>query len=133
MDTAQLQSYFEQSQGTGILSTADADGRVNAALYARPRFFEDGLIGLIMLDRLSHHNLQSNDWAAYLFLEQGEGYRGLRLHLRKVREECNSPLLAELLAQRGKSLSTKEDRFLVLFRVEQVLPLVTAAADSAHA
>jgi len=31
-----LKTYFENTRGTGIISTADSNGRVNAAVYARP-------------------------------------------------------------------------------------------------
>jgi hypothetical protein len=31
-----LIDYFEKTQGTGVLATADAQGKVDLALYARP-------------------------------------------------------------------------------------------------
>ncbi len=34
-----LKSYFESTNGTGILSTADGDGHVDSAIYSRPHFF----------------------------------------------------------------------------------------------
>ena len=82
-----LKSYFENIKGVGVLSTADKEGRVNAAVYSRPHFMEDGTIAFIMNDRLSHHNLTSNPHAAYLFMEEGPGYKGKRLFITKVREE----------------------------------------------
>ncbi|NNL77836.1 MAG: pyridoxamine 5'-phosphate oxidase family protein, partial [Desulfobacterales bacterium] len=56
----ELKEYFANIEGTGILATADGEGRVDAAVYARPHFMEDGTIAMIMRDRLTHHNLQSN-------------------------------------------------------------------------
>ena len=35
-----LMRCFEEHTGFGVLSTADKDGRVNAAVYARPHCFE---------------------------------------------------------------------------------------------
>lgn len=32
----ELKDYFENTTGVGILSTASADGRVDAAVYSRP-------------------------------------------------------------------------------------------------
>ena len=69
----ELKDYFETTRGTGVLSTADGEGRVDAAVYARPHFMEDGSLAFIMRDRLTHSNLQTNPYAAYLFLEQGPG------------------------------------------------------------
>ncbi|MFZ0134242.1 MAG: pyridoxamine 5'-phosphate oxidase family protein, partial [Desulfobacterales bacterium] len=55
-----LAEYFENTEGFGVLATADSDGKVDAAVYARPHFLEDGTIAMIMRERLTHHNLQSN-------------------------------------------------------------------------
>ena len=109
-----LKQYFDNVKGLGILSTADSDGKVDTALYARPHFMEDGTMAFIMRDRLTYHNLQSNGNATYLFKEEGPGYRGKRLYLTKVREEQNSELLESL--RRRKSTDGNGDvRFLVFF------------------
>ena len=118
-----LELYFDNTKGLGILSTADSTGKVNAAVYARPHFMEDGTLAMVMRDRLSHHNLQSNPHATFLFKEEGSGYRGKRLYLTKVREEQNTDLLQSL--RRRKSTDGKgEDRFLVFFKLDKELPLV---------
>lgn len=118
-----LKEYFNSAKGLGVLSTADSDGKVDSAIYARPHFMEDGTLAMIMRDRLSHHNLQSNPHATYLFKEEGPGYRGRRLFMTKVREEENSKLL-ESLRRRKSEYSEGEARFLVFFKVDKELPLV---------
>jgi hypothetical protein len=118
-----LKEYFETAKGIGILSTADKDGNVNAAVYSRPHFMEDGTIALIMRDRLSHHNLQSNPQATYLFKEDGAGYRGKRLYITKLREEQNTKLL-ESLRRRRVSYGEDKIRFLVFFEINRERPLV---------
>jgi len=118
-----LEEYFDAVKGHGVLSTADADGRVAAALYARPHIMEDGTLAFIMRDRLTHHNLGTNPYAAYLFIEDGKGFTGKRLYLTKVREEADSPLIAELQRRKYKEPVT-EHRYLVFFKVDKELPLV---------
>ena len=118
-----LESYFDNTKGLGILSTADSSGKVNAAVYARPHFMEDGTLAMIMRDRLSHHNLQSNPHATFLFKEEGSGYRGKRLYLTKVREEQNSDLL-QSLRRRKSTDGNGDERFLVFFKLDKELPLV---------
>ena len=118
-----LKNYFETVKGLGILSTADSDGKVDAAVYSRPHFMEDGTVAWIMRDRLSHHNLQSNPHATYLFKEEGAGYKGKRLYLTRVREEKNTELL-ESLRRRKNAYRDGKDRFLVFFKLDQELPLV---------
>ena len=53
-----LKDYFEQAQGTGVLATADSEGKVNAAIYSRPHVLDDGTVVFLMRQRLTHHNLQ---------------------------------------------------------------------------
>jgi hypothetical protein len=121
----ELKEYFENTEGRGILATADGDGKVDTAIYGRPHFMDDGTIALIMRDRLSHHNLQSNSHACYMFIEKGPGYKGKRFFLTKVREEQDSELLQSL--RRRQYISEKdESKFLVFFKIDRELPLVGA-------
>jgi len=118
-----LKEYFESTEGLGVLATADSEGRVDTAVYARPHFMEDGTIAMIMRERLSHHNLQSNPHAAYLFHEKGSGYKGKRLFLTKVREEQDTELLRSL--RRRQYIDERDEvQFLVFFRIDKELPLV---------
>jgi Pyridoxamine 5'-phosphate oxidase len=119
----ELKEYFENTEGNGILSTADGKGQVDAAIYSRPHIMDDGTIALIMRDRLTHLNLQSNPQACYLFIEKGPGYKGKRLFLTKVREEQDSELLQSL--QRRQYINEKDEaKFLVFFKIDKELPLV---------
>jgi hypothetical protein len=121
----ELKDYFESTKGVGVLATADADGKVDAAIYARPHFMADGTLAVIMRDRLTHHNLQSNPHAAFLFIEEGPGYKGKRLFLTKLREEQDSELLHSL-RRRQYPNDKAEAKFLVFFKLDKELPLVGA-------
>ena len=118
-----LKEYFENTNGVGVLATADGDGKVDAAVYARPHFMEDGTLAVIMRDRLTHHNLQSNPKATYLFIENGAGYKGKRLFMTKVREEKDTKLL-ESLRTRQYLEEKDESKFLVFFQLDQELPII---------
>lgn len=117
-----LKAYFESNKGIGVLSTADHNGKVDSALYARPHVMEDGSLLFIMRDRLTHANLQSNPHAAYLFVEEGKGYKGKRFFLTKTGEEINEELASQL-SRRGTPDKTEETRFIAVFRIDQKLPL----------
>ena len=119
----ELKDYFESTKGVGVMATADADGKVDAAIYARPHFMEDGTLAFIMRDRLTHHNLQSNRHATFLFIEDGPGYKGKRLFLTKLREEENSELLHSLRRKQYPD-DKEEPKFLVFFELDKELPLV---------
>jgi len=118
-----LKQYFEDTKGIGILATAGGDGKVDAAVYARPNVMDDGSLAFIMRDRLTHHNLQSNSNATYLFVENGPGYKGKRLFLTKVREEQDTELLASL--RKRQYIDEKDEaKYLVIFKLTKELPLI---------
>lgn len=121
-----LQEYFTNTQGTGILSTAAASGEVTSAVHAKPHLLDDETVALIMRERLTYANLQTNGHACYLFLEQGPGIKGIRLFLQKI-DDSDDPQLISAMTRRH--LSPEEDqakgpKHLIRFRVVKVLPLV---------
>jgi hypothetical protein len=117
-----LSEYFEKRTGRGMLATADSNGKVDIAVYARPHFMDEETIAFIMTDRLTHKNLRSNPHAAYLFMESGKKFVGKRLCLKKVKEERDSPLIDAL--RRRRIHPTHGTRYLVYFHIDKVLPLL---------
>ena len=128
-----LKKYFEEKKGFGILATSDDQGKVDAAVYAKPHVMDENTVAFIMANRLTHHNLQSNNHAAYLFREDTPGYKGTRLFLTKLREEQDSDLLYSLRRrayppEKGEG----KPRFLVFFKVDKVLPLIGTGRETAE-
>jgi len=120
-----LSEYFEKTKGYGVLATADSSGKVNAALCARPYFMDEQTVAFILAERLTHANLQTNPYAAYLFVEPGQAYSGKRLFLTKVREESNDELIESMSQRYDYSIQKGEmTRYAVFFTVDTVLPLV---------
>lgn len=120
-----LADYFEGAQSLGILATADAEGNVDLAIYARPHVMDEATVAFIMGDRLSHRNLQSNPNAAYMFVEHGKGYAGRRLYLTKIREQTDTDLIESIRRKsREDHGSTDSEKYLVRFQVSKVRPLV---------
>jgi len=121
-----LSDYFETTEGTGILSTADSDGNVDSAIYAIPHIVDDETLVLVMTDKLSHANLQTNPKASYMFIEKAQDYKGKRLYLQKIREE-NDPELVQSVRRRkrydeeGEAVSGSS---AVYFKVVKTRPLV---------
>lgn len=122
-----LREYFENAQGLGVLATADSEGNVDVAIYARPHVLDDGTIAFIMAEKRTHENLQTNPHAAYLFKENGQGYFGARLFLTKIREEKDGAQIAALLRRKSQAIQQEigdSAKYLVFFRVDRVAPLV---------
>ena len=121
-----LKDYFQNTQGTGVLATADSSGRVDAAIYSRPHILDDGSLAFIMRERLTLSNLQSNPYSTYLFMEHGLHLKGLRLFLKKTGEDQNEELINNMTR---RNLSPEQDKaagpkHIVYFSLEKVLALV---------
>ena len=117
--------YFKNIKGLGVLATSDTDGNVDIAVYSRPYIIDEKTIAFSMLEKLSYSNIQSNPKAAYMFVEQGEGYAGKRLHLTKTGEEKDPERIKEIKQQHTKTREPDDKvRHLIYFTVDKIRPLV---------
>ncbi len=120
-----LQEYFEKTEGTGVLATADSNGNVDAAIYARPHVIDEETVAFIMNERLSYKNVCSNPKAAYLFLEETAGYKGKRLYLTKVKEETDREVIDSMRRRKTEKYQEGDSKkHLVYFRVERIRALI---------
>jgi hypothetical protein len=121
-----LKEYFHNTRGTGVLATADKEGRVDTAIYSRPHIMDDGSLAFIMRERLTLSNLQSNPYASYLFMEDTSHLKGLRLFMKKAREDTDEELISSMTR---RSISPAEDKaagpkHIAYFSLEKILALV---------
>lgn len=125
-----LAAYFKATDGVGILGTCDPQAQVDLAVYSKPVVIDDNTIALVMKQRHSHQNLQQNLKAAYLFLEKGPGYKGVRMHLTMLREEKNQSLIESLRKQQPCMFPQEDDsaKYLVFFTVTKIRPLMGDAS-----
>lgn len=120
-----LRRYFTRTTGLGILTTSNAEGDVNAAIYAKPTVADDSTLSFNMLMRLSYANIQSNPKAVYMFIESGEEYQGKRLYLTKVSEKENTQPAESVKKKYPRVFKQGElDKHVVRFRIDRVRPLV---------
>ena len=121
-----LKQYFQETRGAGILATADNKGRVDAAVYSRPNIMDDGSLAFIMRERLTYHNLQTNPYATFLFMEHGNHLNGLRLFMKKTGQDDDEEMIAGMTR---RNLTPEEDRnagpkHIVYFTLEKILSLI---------
>ena len=120
-----LSEYFEKTQGSGVLATTDASGRMNQTIYSRPDFLDDDdTCSFIMSNRLSHDNVKHNPNASYLFIEKGEGYVGKRLSLTVIGEETDPERIKAIRHRNIPTISEEEGKYLVQFHIEGVHSLI---------
>lgn len=118
-----LKTYFENIEGTGILSTSNDEGHVNCAIYAAPHVVDRDKIAFIMRPRKSYQYVSTNPNAAYLFMEEDSSYRGVRLTLLKTGENSDPDDVNELRRSFRGGADEGPSR-IVYFRVTETRPLV---------
>lgn len=121
-----LKEYFAKAKGMGILATADAEGKVDLAIYAKPVVIDEQTIVFVMRERLSHQNIRHNPNAAYMFVERPLSNKGLRLYLTMMREETNVSVVEQIIKEHPEICPYPDEanKYLVQFRVERVRELV---------
>jgi hypothetical protein len=122
-----LRDYFEQNRGLGVLSTANGEGKVNAAVYATPHVVDEKTIAFLMADHRTREYLETNSHAVYLFKEEGK-YEGIRLYLTKIGVEKSPEAVREWRTSRGYRGPNYSDegKWIVTFLVEESRPLTGA-------
>jgi hypothetical protein len=120
-----LAEYFENIKGMGVLATSDSEGKVDIAVYSRPYIIDENTVAFSMLEKLSYSNIQANPKAAYMFVEEGGGYNGKRLHLTMTGEEKDEERIKQIRQQHAKSKDYDEKvRHMIYFTVNKIRPLV---------
>jgi hypothetical protein len=123
-----LRNYLKSTKGLGVLSTADEKGKVNAAVYSKPHVIDDTHVAFIMGDKRTHTNIKKNPSAVFLYKEDGPGYEGKRIYLKKESETDNQEIISKTCDREYPGVYCEphylKKSFLVTFSVESVLPLV---------
>ncbi len=118
-----LCEYFENAKGTGVLATSDSDGNLDVAVYAKPHVTDEETVAFIMNERLSYQNITENPKVAYLFLEDGPGYKGKRLYLVKTKEDDDKELIDSIRRKTPHHHQVDSEKHLVYFKVENTREL----------
>ena len=121
-----LEKYFTDKTGVGVIATSDDGGVVDTVIYSRPHVMGNDEVAFVMRDRLTHKNLQENSHASYLFLENRQGFIGVRLFLTKISESSDHALIDSMTRRHLNSEEDKArgEKFLVRFKVNKVLSLI---------
>jgi len=69
-----LREYYGNVKDLGVFATVHNQVQVDVTVYSMLRIRDEKTIAFTMPNRLTHHNLQSCNHAAYLIKEQGPGH-----------------------------------------------------------
>ncbi len=128
--SSRLMDYFNKQPRIGILSTANREGKVNAALFGSPRMVDEKTVVMGLGKNRTLDYLQQNPHAVYTILEPGEtlmDWKGLRVYL-KLKDCATSgkkleAYKREVAAALGED-AAKMMHATLTFEVTEVRPIV---------
>lgn len=129
---SRLMDYFNKQPRIGILSTANRDGKVNAAVFGSPRMVDEKTIVVALGENRTFEYLQENPNAVFLIVERGEGetlegWKGLRVYLRMKECATSGDLLESYKREAARVLGEEAVATIhavVYFEIDEVRPLI---------
>lgn len=130
MATARLMEYFNKQPRIGIFSTADREGKVDAAVFGSPMMTDEKTVVMGLSENRTFAYLQENPNAVYTIVEEGrtfEEWKGLRVYL-KMKEYATSGEKLENYRMSVAEVAGEEAaamiHAMVTFDVTEVRPLI---------
>jgi len=82
---SKLMDYFNKQPRLGVLSTANKEGKIDAAVFGSPMMVDEKTVVMGLAENRTFAYLQENPNAVYTIMEEGrtfEEWKGLRVYLR---------------------------------------------------
>ncbi|HET6515409.1 MAG TPA: pyridoxamine 5'-phosphate oxidase family protein [Thermodesulfovibrionales bacterium] len=113
--------------GRGVIATSDSKGVVNTAIYAQPHIIDNETLAWGMTEGRSFHNISENPYAAYLYMNPGAGFSGVRIGLKRKEIEKTGDMLDLVRKNTAEKVSPEAAsavKYVVYFTVTEVRPLI---------
>jgi len=127
--TAILMEYFNKQPRIGTLSTADKNGKVNAAYFGSPRMVDEKTIFMGLGNNRTFANLQDNPNAVFMVMEPGQSimdWKGVRVYAAMTECQTSGEKLDEMretIARHAGENASKMIHAVVAFEVREIRPL----------
>ncbi|KAF5085672.1 hypothetical protein DSECCO2_67320 [anaerobic digester metagenome] len=122
--------YFNKQPRIGLLSSANKEGKVDAAIFGSPMMLDEKTVVMGLGENRTFEYLQENPNAVYTIVEQGEAFmdwKGLRVYL-KMKEYATSGETLEIYKKQVAKVAGEDAAAMihatVTFEVTEVRPLV---------
>jgi hypothetical protein len=128
--SGKLTEYFNKSPRIGSLSTADASGKVDAAIFGSPRMIDDHIVVMGLGNNRTFANLQKNPHAVFMIAEPGAtpmDWKGVRVYLKVKSSASSGPQLEGYKKQIAQAIGKEAAEMIyatVTFEVTEVRPLM---------
>jgi len=126
----QLMEYFNKQPRMATLSTADKNGRVDAAYFGSPRMVDEKTILMGSGTNRTLANLRENPKAVFLIMEPGQSiteWKGVRIYVTMKQCDTSGPNLDKIRAAIAEKVGTETANKMIhaalTFEVDEIRPL----------
>jgi hypothetical protein len=122
--------YFNKQPRIGILSTANKEGKVDAAIFGSPMMVDEKTVVMGLGENRTFTYLQENPNAVFTIVEEGEGFmdwKGLRVYLKMKEYATSGETLETYKKQVARAAGEDAAAMIhasVTFEVAEVRPLI---------
>jgi hypothetical protein len=130
MNRQELMTLFNKYPRIGTLSTANAEGEVNVAVFGSPRMIDENTVVMGIGQNRSLRNLQRNPKAAFIVMEPGEtvmDWKGARVYLEATDMETEGEFYDEIKQNIAKAAGKQAADMVhaaIRFKITEVRPIV---------
>ena len=136
---AKLMEYFNKQPRLGTLSTADKEGKVNAAVLGSPRMVDEKTVVMTLRNSRTFANLQENPYAVFAIMEPGKTtpeWKGIRVYLKMTGYQTSGEKLETMRAQAAQRIGEATAKLIhaaVTLEVYDVRPMIDSGQGWAAA
>lgn len=130
MDRQKLLEIFNKRPRIGTLSTANAQGDVNVAVFGSPQMIDENTVVMGIGENRSFRNLRENPKAAFIVMEPGEtvmDWKGARVYLEALAIETGGGFYDQIRENIAKAAGEQAARMIhaaIRFKITEVRPIV---------
>jgi hypothetical protein len=130
MDRQKLLEIFNRQPRIGTLSTANAQGDVNVAVFSSPQMIDENTVIMGIGQNRSFRNLRENPKAVFIVLEPGKtvvDWKGARVYLEALAIETGGGFYDQIRDNIAKAAGEQAARMVhaaIRFKITEVRPIV---------
>ncbi|MDZ7699042.1 MAG: pyridoxamine 5'-phosphate oxidase family protein [Deltaproteobacteria bacterium] len=130
MDRQKLMEIFNKQPRIGSLSTANARGEVNVAVFGSPQMIDENTVVMGIGENRSFRNLRENPKAAFIVMEPGEtvmDWKGARVYLEALDIETGGGFYDQVKENIEKVAGKQAAQMIhaaIRFKITEVRPIV---------
>jgi hypothetical protein len=130
MDRQKLMAIFNKAPRIGSLSTANAQGDVNVAVFGSPQMIDENTVVMGIGENRSFRYLRENPKAVFIVMEPGEtvmDWKGARVYLEALDIETGGGFFDQIKENIEKVAGKQAAQMIhaaIRFKITEVRPIV---------